>query len=66
MCLFYNSEQGKISQIIYHYPAALSEAPVKWHEMFQNIPVTYEEGLPNDAEYWSTIPKNSLVVIGNS
>ena len=60
----YNKIKGKISQIIYHYPEALVEPPVDWHHQFKNIPVTYEEGLPNDPDYWSSIPRNSLVVIG--
>ena len=55
--------KGKISQIIYHYPSFLLDPPIRWHETFKNIPVTYEEGLPDDADYWSSIPKNSLVVI---
>ena len=40
------------------------EPPVKWHLLFDNIPVTYEEGLPLDSDYWSNIPRDSLVVIG--
>ena len=54
----------KISQIIYHYPDALVHPPVDWHQKFKDIPVTYEEGIPKDSDYWSNIPKHSLVVIG--
>lgn len=58
--------KNKVSQIIYHYPEALVHPPVDWHSKFHDIPVIYEEGIPNDQEYWSNIPKNSLVVIGKS
>lgn len=58
--------KNKVSQIIYHYPEALVTPPVDWHNKFHDIPVIYEEGIPNDQEYWSNIPKNSLVVIGKS
>ena len=60
----FNKIKGGVSQIIYHYPEALVDPPVNWHLTFKNIPVTYEEGIPNDSAYWSSIPKNSLVVIG--
>ena len=46
--------------IRYHYPEALRKAPVKWCEKFDNIQVEYEQGIPQNAEYWNNIDKNSL------
>ena len=60
----FNKIEGGVSQIIYHYPEALADPPIQWHLIFKNIPVTYESGIPNNGDYWSSIPKNSLVVIG--
>lgn len=46
--------------IRYHYPEPLNKPPVKWCEKFENIQVEYEQGIPQNAEYWSNIDKNTL------
>ena len=36
---------------------------LQWDEKFPNLQIEYEHDVPQNAEYWSTIPRDSL---GNS
>jgi len=47
----------------FNFSSALSTPPVNWDIIFPEIPVEYDTGISPDKDYWSTIEKNTLVVI---
>ena len=53
-------------KIIYFYPSSLPKPPVQWDREFEDLVIEYESDFPTDEDYWSSIPKDTLVIIDDN
>ena len=51
-----------IEHIFYFGPGGNMAQELNWHDILEDISVTYFEGIPNE-KFFTNIPENSLVVI---
>ena len=50
-------------KIYYIYPKELDVPPVKWDQLFPEIDVEFVSDIPNYAQFWAEIKRDSLVVL---